>query len=416
MPQHGPGNSGFAPGADPSNPLGAAWTADLAGGRGMPPTVVDGVVYSPAFDAGLYALDAADGTEMWHGLTEVDGTVATAPAVVDGTVYVGGSDHSIIAADAADGEVLWTLPEDDIVSVSPPTVVGDTVYVSRDDGKVFALATDSGEPRWVGDIPEGAPRHPPAVVDGTAHVVTDDGVTAFDATTGETEWTASLESVPASGVAAGHGRRYLLVQRQVVALDATTGETEWTAPMPSLTFLTPTVVSDGVLVTGAGHVTRLDPGDGSEVWSFPEGRRENTSTLSSVGAEMTGPVAATEAAAYVVAGKSTLYELDARTGSVEQSVELDAAVRSAPVVADESVYLKGTDESVIALRAEGDGAVGSAPPTGEDGGQGDDLTTAWLEDWYPLLAVLAGVPVLGSLVLGALVALTRDDEDGSESA
>lgn len=43
-------------------------------------------------------------------------------------------------------------------------------------------------------------------------------------------------------------------------------------------------------------------------------------------------------------------------------------------------------------------------------------TTGWIEGWAPLLALLAGVPVVGPLVLGALVALEGRYRDESDDA
>jgi len=56
------------------------------------PAVVDGVVY---FGGGrwVYAVDAADGEQLWAA--ETSGAVRSSPAVVDGTVYVGNTERSV---------------------------------------------------------------------------------------------------------------------------------------------------------------------------------------------------------------------------------------------------------------------------------------------------------------------------------
>ena len=55
---------------------------------------------------GLYAINAADGSEAWVYPTELP--LGHSPTYDNGTLYVGGLDCKIHAVDASDGSGIWT--------------------------------------------------------------------------------------------------------------------------------------------------------------------------------------------------------------------------------------------------------------------------------------------------------------------
>lgn len=86
-----------------------------AAGQAVGPTV-----YVGSDDGYVYALDAADGTQLWT--FETGSRVEASPTVVNGTVYVGSSDEYVYALDATDGTQQWAFQTGSAV-FSSPTVV-----------------------------------------------------------------------------------------------------------------------------------------------------------------------------------------------------------------------------------------------------------------------------------------------------
>ncbi len=91
-----------------------------------------------AYD-GLYALDAADGSERWIDET----TVWDAPTVADGTLFVPQSTDSeaLRALEVTDGEELWSV---ETGGSSDVIVVDGIAYVAVQTGDTRLLAIDAG--------------------------------------------------------------------------------------------------------------------------------------------------------------------------------------------------------------------------------------------------------------------------------
>lgn len=94
---------------------------------------------------GLYALDAATGTEIWVYATEMP--LGHSPTVADGILYVGGFDRKIHAMDAGTGAGLWTFKADAGFHTNP-LVVNGTVYAGNRDGNMYALNAGDGQLMW----------------------------------------------------------------------------------------------------------------------------------------------------------------------------------------------------------------------------------------------------------------------------
>ena len=73
------------------------------------PVVADGAAYVSANTAGVYALNAETGAQLWRSPKEGSLPVMAAPAVVDGVVYVNAEDGNLYALDSATGELLWEV-------------------------------------------------------------------------------------------------------------------------------------------------------------------------------------------------------------------------------------------------------------------------------------------------------------------
>lgn len=128
------------------------------------------------------------------------------------------------------------------------------------------------------------------------------------------------------------------------ARDPTTGESRWTfqTDVDRGSLPAPTVASGTVYVPGSiddPTLYAVDAEDGRERWRFD------------ASADIDAPVAAVGGTVYLVDGANTLYALDAATGDERwQRIQERDVSRSAPVVANDRIYLGSWDGGVHALR------------------------------------------------------------------
>ncbi|MFB3049572.1 MAG: PQQ-binding-like beta-propeller repeat protein [Acidimicrobiia bacterium] len=121
------------------------WETDMSPVGGIPssPAVGDGKVFfgiigaTQSAPAGLFALDAATGTEVWSDVRPSGGVISS-PAFADGVVYVLTDETNALAAlDAKTGVELWSFDLGGPGSDSP--VVADGVVYFQANGEVFAV-------------------------------------------------------------------------------------------------------------------------------------------------------------------------------------------------------------------------------------------------------------------------------------
>ena len=133
--------------------------------RPTPPVAVADLVFVGGCDGIVRALDRADGSLRWQGMT--GGAIRMPPSVDRGRVFAGSGDGWVYAWEAASGRELWRFrvaPVERRIPVygrlqstwpaaSGVLVDGDTVYVAAgianyDGTHVYALDAASGRIRW----------------------------------------------------------------------------------------------------------------------------------------------------------------------------------------------------------------------------------------------------------------------------
>ncbi|MCH7845311.1 MAG: PQQ-binding-like beta-propeller repeat protein [Acidobacteria bacterium] len=120
------------------------WETDMSPVQGIPssPAVGDGKVFfgilgASDAPAGLFALDAATGTEVWSDVRPSGGVISS-PVFADGVVYVLTLEtNALVAFDATTGVELWSFDLGGPGSDSP-VVAGGVVYFQA-NGEVFAV-------------------------------------------------------------------------------------------------------------------------------------------------------------------------------------------------------------------------------------------------------------------------------------
>lgn len=113
---------GFSPPG--SSPLGTA-------------VATDELIYVPATDGRLHAVDVATGEEAWSFRTL--GGVLGAPAVVGDTVVLGDAQGRLYGLRGSTGESLWELRGVGGSIATTPVVSGDTIYVATEEGRLLAI-------------------------------------------------------------------------------------------------------------------------------------------------------------------------------------------------------------------------------------------------------------------------------------
>jgi len=185
---------------------GAEETTSWAQFRG--PAATDAGVGAPLPDR-EFGLSMAWTRELGSGYSAI--SIAGDRAV---TQFAAGEQDVIAAFDTASGEELWryALGESyqghtgsDDGPLSTPAIEGDAVYALGPRGRLVALALADGSERWAHDLDESNSTAPfygytssPLVTGGLVIVATGGeghAVTAFDAVSGETRWTAGDDSV-----------------------------------------------------------------------------------------------------------------------------------------------------------------------------------------------------------------------------
>lgn len=420
-------NTGATDAPGPATDASVRWAAETGKSVRGPVSVVDRTVYAGSMDGSLYALDAGDGARRWR--YEATEGVSTAPAVVAGRAFVVDWDAVVHAVDADSGAGEWTRDLGGTMHTEQPspTVADGWVYAGTAHGQVSALEAATGEPRWSVEVGE-AVGTTPAVAAGLVLVATDDGtVRALDAEDGEVRWRfdadAGVEAAPTVA-----DKTAMIADRDgtLSAVALGNGERRWSRNVGRELYSSPAVATpegvDGrtVYVGGLeGTAAALDAATGEPRWSR------------SIGTEALAPSVGARTVYFGQGGIGNVaVALDAATGERRWSVTRETEFSSAPspAVVGTDVYLGGNGSSVRALTgpagpertATGGGTTAESPGTTPDPGREERVTpaplAAWVEGWYPLLAWLAGVSLLGPVVLGGLVAVANrldgpDDDD-----
>lgn len=124
---------------------------------------------------GLYALDAATGSEVWRLDTRMP--IGNSPTVYNGTVYVAGYDRKLYALHAMTGARLWEFDGAQAGFEASPLVVENLVVLGNRDGNLYAVGAQGhatpGQLVW--KIQTGGPIHMTAAYkNGVVYVASGD--------------------------------------------------------------------------------------------------------------------------------------------------------------------------------------------------------------------------------------------------
>ena len=199
-----------------------------------------GLVLLGTTNGEVVALDASDGREQWRA--ELGSEVVAPPVARRDSVFVRTIDGRLMALDAANGDEIWSfdnqVPILTLRGTSPPVVDGDIVYAGFANGKVSAVRIGNGEPIWEHRVmlPEGRSELERMVDADTKPLVTGNAVfvgayqgrvKSLSRRDGRPRWEQEISTF--LDLAEGYGQVYAIDAEDVVtAIDQQSGEVVWT--------------------------------------------------------------------------------------------------------------------------------------------------------------------------------------------
>lgn len=260
-------------------------------GKGIFSTpVVDGEgnVYIGSADRVFYSI-APDGTERWSVRT---GEIIDSSALLDDRshVYFGSGDGHVYALDRADGTELWRFLADDPADNQAfirwfegnVAITRDgTLVAPNDNFCTYGIDRDTGEKKWCYTTADQTWSLP--AIDTTTdtlfmgnNFLFGQNVHAFSAIDGSSKWTESVRqsTIAASPMLIGHGDEALVVvggfDGFLRAFRAADGLEQWSFGARDHIYASPGQLSDGTIVQPAadGTVYGINPDDGSVRWAF----------------------------------------------------------------------------------------------------------------------------------------------------
>lgn len=247
------------------------WTKDLEAPARGSPTAVDGKVFVVTQTNVVYALNQADGTELWsfRGIPETAGLLAAAnPAVLGDTVVVPYSSGEVVGLNVATGEPRWSntlvspsrtyVLSSTINDVSgSPVIDGSTVFAAGVAGETIAVDFKTGEQKWSQEVGSA---HTPIVSGNAVFLIDlDDNAVALDRNTGAPMWSTKLPVIAtrqershwAGPVLAGGALWFVSSDSKLAQVDPASGALTATVPIGQPSYIAPIVASGTMVVVGA---------------------------------------------------------------------------------------------------------------------------------------------------------------------
>lgn len=224
------------------------------------PTAAGDRLFVVTFDGQTYALNGADGNELWsfRGLPEKASLIMNASPAVDGdTVVVPYPTGEIVALKISNGSAAWTdslartRAASSLASMSDaarPVLDGGTVYAVGHAGRMVATVAKSGERLWSLSVPG---TQAPYVAGEAVYVVDTGGqLMAVGRRDGKVLWSANLPGKATwSGPVLAGSRLWLTSSTGgLVGVDAATGKIASQQDLGQPVYIAPVVAGGRMFV------------------------------------------------------------------------------------------------------------------------------------------------------------------------
>lgn len=214
---------------------------------------------------GLYALDPAKGTKLWH--LACDKTLFP-PAVAETVAFVGGIDGSLRALALDTGRVLWRRDFDGWLYT--PAIVGDQLVVGGKEAVLRGIDANTGDVLWKKILDQELVYRPVEVPGGHAVVTLFNGkILMVNAKDGSTRWQAQ-DPTPSFPPAVFGGRLYFgSFDGSLKARSQQDGRIIWEQQIQGRLHFMPYLIEDIVLVgSDQAEIAAYDMNTGTPLWHY----------------------------------------------------------------------------------------------------------------------------------------------------
>jgi outer membrane protein assembly factor BamB len=223
----------------------------------------------------VVALDPNTGKKLWE--KNVGVPIRTSPTAAGDRVFAVTMDGQCYALNGADGQEIWTFrgePEKaSIVSNASPAVENDLVVVPYASGDLVALKVSDGQPVWSESLARARTASSLAAMSDTARPAIDGGtvfavghagrMVATSQKTGERLWSLNVPGIQTPWVA---GESVFVVDTggQLMAITRRDGKVQWTSQLPNATTWSGPVLAGGRLwlTSNKGQLVSVDAATG----------------------------------------------------------------------------------------------------------------------------------------------------------
>ncbi len=332
------------------------------------PVVADGLVFTMDAESTVSAFDTANGRRVWNtDLTPKDatsGAIGGGVAFDQGRLYASTAYGDVFALDARTGKQIWTSKVG-LPLRAAPSVEGGRLFVITYDNQLHALEADSGKEIWnFSAIAENAGLlgAASAALEGGIIVApfssgelvalrTDNGTVAWSdqlIRTGRLSAVGTINDINGRPVI-DRGRVFAVSHSgRMVSIDLRTGERIWERDIAGVQ--EPWIAGDFIyLVTVDGEVACLFRRDGRVKWTRQLDRFKDPEKRNKVPVVWYGPVLAGDRL-IMASNNDEALSLSPYTGEVLGHIKLSGPAATAPVVANNVLYILTEDAKLLALK------------------------------------------------------------------
>ena len=359
------GNAANSPGHLSLAPtIKAAWSADAGTGSSKygkltaSPIVVGGKVFTLDAAGVVTAFNLSGGGQAWRVSVKPEGEKGAEKgyggglAADGGRLFVATGYGTFVALDPASGKKLWEKSIGVPMRASP-TAAGGRVVAVTIDGEVVCVSEDDGAELWryqgIGEKASIITNVSPAI-DGNMAVVpfTSGDVIGINMATGTPVWSESLAKTRISSSLASmsdagrpaidNGTVFAVGHAgKMIAVSLRSGERIWSISLPGIQ--QPMVSGDNIFVVDTnGLLMAITRRDGKVQW-----------TVKLAGNNIwSGPVLA-GGKLWLTSAKGHLVSVEATTGKVVSTQDLDQPIYIAPIVAANRMFILTDKAKLIAL-------------------------------------------------------------------
>ncbi len=299
--------------------------------------VSEDVVYVPAYDHNVYALEADSGKFIWKYPTE--GGIGSTPWVNEELVVFGSTDGVVYAVDKRSGRLSWTKPTKGKVYSSPVGEFGH-IFIGSDDANLYTLHLASGREAWTFKA-DGPIRTRPLIAENMIIIACQAGMVYALNLNRDVRWRFRSRRGILSSPVADKGFVFVgSLDWNFYALDVRSGWAAWRYRTGGAIVSTPAAWENLVFFGSTdGYFYALDADAGRMVWRHQ------------LKDQITGSPLVHGENVYFGGVDGNIYCMDARAGKVRWNYQTDGPITGTPVTDGNLLYVGSADHYVYALPA-----------------------------------------------------------------